>query len=119
MGFVELQRHPVQGLHCTSRNNIYKTVVLCSRRPGCSQAQDSEEKGRRKNGWTANRAHQENWEYKGQSYKACSKTPNTDYNWCYVIGQTLTDCPAAQDSLLMASEGEQRKWRKCGDSKGT
>lgn len=88
--------------------------------PGCSQAQDSEEKGEEKK-WMDCKpcACQENWEYKGQSYKACSKTPNTDYNWCYVIGQTLTDCPAAQDSLLMASEGEQRKWRKCGDSKGT
>ena len=51
---------------------------------------------------------QETWDYKGATYKGCSKTPLFPSPFCYVMnGETCTEGSVSYEV------GETRKWRPC------
>jgi hypothetical protein len=55
---------------------------------------------------------QSSWEYKGETYEGCAKTPDWDESWCYVVGGK--GCATSEDSLIA---GEERRARKCAVTK--
>mmetsp|Transcript_113481 Transcript_113481/g.331618 ORF Transcript_113481/g.331618 Transcript_113481/m.331618 type:complete len:234 (-) Transcript_113481:321-1022(-) len=53
------------------------------------------------------------WGYQGNMYQTCAETPDTENSWCYVQGGS--NCNLYRNSTI---DGEDRKWRECGDLAG-